>query len=120
EFIKPVEKAYELKLLSEQTIESAAFQGQITPPQPLELARESGGFTVSAEDVVVEVVSTEGLRQVNAPAGAFAAYQFFNRPLALVLKLKRIEPVVTVTSRVTARLEEARLLVSHLVTLNVA
>ena len=60
--------------------------------------------------------SATGLRQVNAAAGELAAYQFYSRPFTLALRLRRIEPVVNVNDRVTARLEEARLLVNQGVT----
>jgi prepilin-type processing-associated H-X9-DG protein len=119
EFIKPIEKTYELTLLSEQTVDATPFSAQLTPPQPLEVARESGTLTVAAEDVTVETESAAGLRQVNAPQGTLAAYQFYTRPFALGLKLHRIEPVIHVADRVTARLEEARLLTTHAITLNV-
>jgi len=119
EFIKPVEKSYALTLFSEQTVDATPFSAQLQPPQPLEIARESGGLTIAAEDVTVETESTTGLRQINSPAGALAAYQFYGRPFALGLKLRRIEPVIHVATRVTARLEEARLLTTHAVSLNV-
>src|SRR5207249_10041719 len=108
ELIKPVEKTYALILFSEQTIESTPFTGELTLPQPQGVQRETGSLTVCAEDTLVETESTAGLRQINAPAGALAAYHFYGRPLALGVKLRRIEPVINVTARVTARLEEAR------------
>ena len=119
EFIRPLEKAYQLTIFSEQTVESTPFNASLSPPQPLEVERESGGFTVSAEDVQVEIDSASGLRRVNATEGALAAYRFSDRPLALALKLKRIEPVVNVADRVGVRLEETRLLVSHSLALTV-
>ena len=48
-----------------------------------------------------------------------AAYQFHARPIGLALKLRRIEPVVNVVDRVTTRLEESRLLVTHALSLSV-
>src|SRR5439155_181525 len=69
QFIKPVEKSYELTLFSEQTVETTPAAASLSPPQPLELARESGTFTLSTEDTVAEVESAPGLRQVNPPAG---------------------------------------------------
>ena len=60
-----------------------------------------------------------GLRQVNAPDNAVVAYRFNARPFALALKLKPIEPVVSVADRVNAHLEEARLVISHSLALNV-
>ena len=113
EFIRPLEKAYQLTIFSEQTVEGTPFNASLAPPQPLEVERESGGFIVSVEDVLVEIDSAAGLRRVNAAEGAFAAYRFSDRPIALALKLKRIEPVVNVADRVGVRLEETRLLVSH-------
>ncbi|PYM16646.1 MAG: hypothetical protein DME18_00960 [Verrucomicrobia bacterium] len=119
ELIKPVEKTYALKLFSEQTVESTPFAAELVLPQPQGVERETGSLTVSAEDTLVETESTPGLRQINAPAGSLAAYRFYGRPLALGVKLRRIEPVINVASRVTARLEEARLLVTHALILNV-
>jgi hypothetical protein len=119
ELIKPVEKSYCLKLFSEQTVETTPFSAQLNLPQPQGVDRETGLLTVSAEDTVVETESLNGLRQVNAPAGALAAYRFYGRPLSLTANLRRIEPVINVASRVTARLEEARLLVSHALSLKV-
>ena len=119
EFIKPVDKSYALTLLSEQAVESAAATAPIAPPQPQDVERESGALSVAAEDVLVETESAAGVRQVNATGGALAAYQFYARPFTLALRLRRIEPVLTVADRVAARLEEARLLVNHALTLTV-
>jgi prepilin-type processing-associated H-X9-DG protein len=122
EFIKPVDKAYDLTLFSEQTVEGIPVSGtglSLNPPQPLGVERESGSLTLSAEDTVVEIESLAGLRQVNAPAEALAAYRFNGRPFALALKLKPIEPVINVADRVSARLEETRLIVSHGLSLSV-
>src|SRR5580765_420176 len=119
ELIKPVEKSYCLKLFSEQTVETTPLTAQLNLPQPQGVDRETGSWTVSAEDTVVDIESVSGLRQVSASAGALAAYRFCGRPIALSVNLRRIEPLINVASRVTARLEEARLLVSHALTLNV-
>ena len=119
EFIKAIEKTYQLTVLSEQTVETTPATVSLTPPQPLDAERESGSFTVSAEDMQAEIDSASGLRQVNAAAGSLAAYRFSARPLALALRLKRIEPVVTASDRATTRLEETRLLANHTLTLNV-
>jgi len=118
EFIKPPEKSCTLTLYSEQTVEAGA-PARLDPPQPLEIEREAGSLTLSAEDMVAETDSLTGLRQVNATAGALAAYRFNGRPFTLALKLKRIEPVLTAADRVTTRLEETRLLISHSLTLEV-
>lgn len=119
EFIKPIEKTYELTVLSEQTIETTPATVSLAPPQPGDAERESGSFTVSAEDMQVEIDSATGLRQVNAATGSLAAYRFSARPFSLTLRLKRIEPVVTASDRATARLEETRLLATHALMLNV-
>jgi hypothetical protein len=119
EFLKPLDKPYTLKLHSEQTIETLPSTGSLGLPQPLETERETGSLTITAEDMVVETEASTGLRQVNAPQGALAAYRFDGRPLALGVKLLRLEPVVQVAARVTVRLEEARLLVAHALNLNV-
>ncbi len=117
--LKPLEKSYTLTLYSEQPVEAASAAAQLAPPQPQEVARETGSLTLSAEDMLVETDTATGLRQVNAPGGALAAYQFYGRPATLALKLRRIEPVITTDAHVTARLEESRLLVTHAITLTV-
>ncbi|MBI5395530.1 MAG: hypothetical protein HZA91_09570, partial [Verrucomicrobia bacterium] len=117
--IKPLEKSYSLTLFTEQPVETTPAALSLAPPQPLEVARETGTLSLSAEDMLVETDAATGLRQVNAPGGALAAYEFYGRPATLALKLRRIEPVVNVATRVTARLEESRLLVTHALTLNV-
>lgn len=119
EFIKPIEKVYQLNLYSEQPIPAAPLVAGLAPPQPLEVQRESGTFTISTDDMLVEVQSAAGLRQMNAPAGAVAAYKFSGRPFSLAAGLKRIEPQLTVADRVTARLEETRLLITHALALTV-
>ena len=119
ELIQPAEKSYRLRLLSEQSTQGAAASTPVAPPQPLEVDRESGSLAISAEDVLVETESATGLRQVNAASGELAAYEFYSRPFALALRLRRIVPVVSASDRVTVRLEEARLLVNHALTLNV-
>ena len=119
EFIKPVEKGCVLTLYSEQPVGDGSDAVRLDPPQPLEIERESGSFTLSAEDMVAETESVAGLRQVNASSGALAAYRFNARPFTLTVFCRRIEPVVSTADRVSARLEETRLLVSHRLTLNV-
>jgi hypothetical protein len=119
EFIKPVEKTYELALYTEQPIERMPSAIEITAPQPLDIERESGSFTVSAADTVVDIAGATGLRRVNASGETLAAFQFSARPFLLTANVKRIEPVLSVTDRVSARLEESRLLVSHLASVTV-
>jgi hypothetical protein len=119
EFIKPVEKACTLTLLSEQPVEAAPALALLVPPQPLDIERESGSFSLSADDMAVEVESASGLRQVNAASGALAAYRFFGRPIAVAARLKRIEPLVKAADRLTTRLEETRLLLTHALSLTV-
>ena len=46
EFIKPIEKQYSLTLFSEQTVETTPATAQLNPPQPLDIERESGSFTL--------------------------------------------------------------------------
>ncbi len=119
EFIKPIEKQYSVTLFSEQTVETTPATARLNPPQPLGIERESGAFTLTAEDTLVEIDSITGLRQVNATGGALASYRFNGRPFTLALRLKRIEPVINVADRVTTQLEETRLLISHNLELNV-
>jgi hypothetical protein len=68
---------------------------------------------------VVEVESTTGVRQVNASTGTLFAWRFNARPFSIAARLKRIEPVLETAARVTARLEESRLVVSHALNLSV-
>ena len=119
EFIKPVEKACNVTLFSEQTVETTPLAATLIPPQPLEVERESGSFTLTADDTTVEIDSAPGLRQVNAPAGALAAYRFNGRPIAIQARIQRIAPVLKLADRATARLEETRLIVSHAFNLTV-
>jgi type II secretory pathway pseudopilin PulG len=119
EFIKPVEQEYDLTVFSEQTLEATPATAQLNPPQPLDIDRESGVLKLATEDTLVEVESLGGLRQINAASNELAAYRFNARPFSLALKVKRIEPVINVADRVGVRLEEARLLVSHNLALNI-
>ncbi len=119
EFIKPVENHYDLTLYSEQVVDGTAENSNLNPPQPLNVERESGSLTVAAEDTLVETTTLAGLRQVNATGNALAAYQFNARPFTLALKLKPVEPVITVADRIRARLEETRLVIAHTLALNV-
>ncbi|HEV2436366.1 MAG TPA: LamG-like jellyroll fold domain-containing protein [Verrucomicrobiae bacterium] len=120
EFIKPIENAYDLALYTEQPVgRAASAAASLNPPQPLNVDRESGSLTISAEDMLAEIDSLTGLRQVNAPDNAVAAYRFNARPFTLTLRLKPVEPVINVADRVNARLEETRLVVAHRLTLNV-
>lgn len=119
EFIKPVEKSHTLTLYTEQPVEATPQTTTLVPPQPLEVERESGSFTLSADDAQVEIEAAPGLRQVNAPAGSLAAYRFNARPFRVSAQLRRVEPVLKLADRITARVEESRLLVSHVLTLNV-
>lgn len=121
EFIKPLENAYDLTLYTEQAVGSsdASVAASVNPPQPLNVDRESGSLTISAEDMLAEIDSLTGLRQINAPDNAIAAYRFNARPFTLALRLKPVEPVIQVADRVNARLEETRLVVAHALTLKV-
>jgi type II secretory pathway pseudopilin PulG len=119
EFVKPVEKNYQLLLFTEQSVEALPGSVQLTAPEPLDIEREAGSFTLSAADTVVDIGAASGLRRVNATGDALAAFVFSARPFALAAGLKRVEPVLTVADRVTARLEESRLLALHAVDLTV-
>ncbi|HEY3763297.1 MAG TPA: hypothetical protein VGN23_16240 [Verrucomicrobiae bacterium] len=116
-FIKPIDNSYDLTINSEQPVGGAKVS--LTPPEPLKADRESGLLTISAQDEQVEVSAPANVRQVNASGDAIAAYQFDARPLALALALKPIVPDITATDRVNVQLEEARLVVSHALTLDV-
>ena len=119
EFIKPVEKNYLLTLYSEQTVDATPLTASLVPPQPLQIERESGSLAIMTEDTSVEIQPVVGLRQVNAAKDTLAAYRFYGRPFVLNAKLQRMQPVVRSSDRMTARLEETRLLVSHSLSLGV-
>jgi type II secretory pathway pseudopilin PulG len=119
ELVKPVDTAYDLALYSEEMVAGPDSHALLNPPQPLNVERESGTLTISSEDILADIDASAGLYQVNAPDGAVAAYQFNARPFTLSLSLKPVEPVIYVTDRIDARLEEARLLVSHGLALDV-
>jgi Tfp pilus assembly protein FimT len=119
QFIKPIEKEFTLTLYSEETVEAMPSAVSLNPPQPIEVERESGSLVLFAEDTLTAVQAATGLRQINAPAGALAAYRFNSRPFRLDLRLQRIEPVISVMERVSARLEETRLLSTDTLTLNI-
>ncbi|HEY9174907.1 MAG TPA: type II secretion system protein, partial [Verrucomicrobiae bacterium] len=119
EFIKPAERHTELTLFSEQTLDSATGAARLAPPQPLEVERDTGLLTLNAEDIVAETDSLAGLRQVNAPGGALAAYRFSSRPFTLALRLQRVAPRLGVEDRITTRLEEKRLMIAHRLSLTV-
>lgn len=117
EFIKPVENGYDLTVYSEQPVNGPIEN--VEPPQPLGTDRESGSLMIVTEDMVAEVAELNALRQVNAPDNAVAAYRFNARPFTLALKLKHIEPAISVADRITARVEETRLVIAHSLALNV-
>ncbi|MBU6398727.1 MAG: hypothetical protein KGS61_00280 [Verrucomicrobia bacterium] len=119
QLLRAVEKRYDLKLSSEQALEQIPALARLTLPQPQGLDRESGSLTVLAEDTAVETEPAASLRQVDAPARALAAYRFYARPITLAVQVRRLEPVVTAASRLTARLEETRLVVSDTLNLTI-
>jgi hypothetical protein len=106
EFLRPVETTTSLTLITEQPLAALPAGIGLALPQPLGVQRESGTFGLTAEDVTVRVESTEALRQVNTSGNEVAAFRFNNRPAALRAQLSRIEPFVTVASRISARLDE--------------
>lgn len=113
DFIRPVEDATTLTLTTEQPVPALPGRLELRVPQPLGVQREAGTLRVQAEDLVPRIEASEGLRQVNAAAGDFAAFRFSVRPVSLRLEVARVEPVVVVSGRVRAQLEESRLLVQH-------
>jgi len=50
-------KSYSLLLYSEQTIDSTPTTASLISPQPLEIEREAGSFTIAADDMLVEIDS---------------------------------------------------------------
>jgi hypothetical protein len=118
-FLRPVESATTVTLSTEQTVAGLPVVAPLAAPQPLGVQRETGTFSVIAEDVMARLDEVSGLRQVNAGAGELASYRFSARPIAVRASLTRVEPEVQVTARVRAALEESRLMVRHELALNV-
>ena len=119
ELTRSAERSYTLVLNTEQAIESTPAAVAMTAPRPLNVERESGAFNVAVDDMTLALDTINGLRQVNAPKDSVAAFRFYGRPFELDARVQRIEPVLKVTDRVSARLEETRLLVEHALTLSV-
>ncbi len=119
EFIKPVDKTCALTLYSEQAVEEAPLEAVLAPPRPLAVERESGALTISADDATVELRPSAELRQVNAASGAVASYRYHTGGVSTTATIRRIKPVLKVTDRVTARMEETRLVINHSLNLNV-
>ncbi len=118
DFIKPMERAAQVTLLTEQPAESNATV--LVPPQPEGVEREQGQVSVQAEDVKVETTALVGLRQVDTAAGMVGAWQFFSRnPFTLGVSLTRIAPVINVHDTVNVSVEEKRTVITHTVDLNV-
>ena len=107
------------RVLNDDGTAPPQYQDQETLEISRRIEREAGTFAVSADDTLVEVESAPGLRQVNASAGTLFAWRFNARPFSVAARLRRIEPVLETASRLTARLEESRLVVSHAVNLSV-
>jgi len=120
EFLRPVESTTTLTLLTEQAVAGLPELAVLSVPQPLGVQRETGALSLVAEDVVARLEPTPGLRQVNAAAEELAAYRFSTRPVSLSVNLTRVEPIVQVTARVQAALEESRLWVRNELDLNVS
>ena len=122
-FLRPLDKTFTLTLLTERIIEAGATSAVLEVAQPRDAAREVGTLSVSAEDASADLQAPAWLRRVNAPGGSLAAYRFFrpapDQPARLTAGFQRIEPVVQVADRVSARLEETRLLVTHALALNI-
>jgi hypothetical protein len=113
EFIAPIERAIRLTLQTEQPLEGSPIPVAWSVPQPLGVERESGQLTFTAEDMNVEVEGVTELRQVEAVGGALYAYRFHARPCRADLRLRRIDPLVMAEDRISLRLEDTRLLVTH-------
>ncbi|HUA67398.1 MAG TPA: hypothetical protein VMA13_02515, partial [Candidatus Saccharimonadales bacterium] len=120
ELIKAQENNCTLTLSTEQTVENPNATATLDAPQPLNVEHETGSLVISADSTLVNVNPPAELRQVNAPENALAAYEFDARPLAMSLKLTPVEPEMNVADRVEAQLEEARLVISHRLTLDVS
>lgn len=117
EFLRPVEKTYSLTLFTESVVKEGWIP--LESPIPLGVRREAGVLEIEGEQVQLELRSAPHLRQINALSGNLAAYRFQSRPLGLECQIRPVEPQLTMSDRVACRLEESRLLVNHVMTVQV-
>ena len=118
DFVQPAEKAYTLGLLTEQPLVDGG--ASLFPAQPMNVEREGGRLTLTAEDVMADAQTT-GLRKANVAAGQIGAWQFFSREgFGLTVTTSRIEPVVNITQHLNAHQGDTRLLYAYTLNLNVA
>ena len=122
EYIRPLQagSTVALNLATEQALTTLPATFEFVPPQPVNTQRESGALTLSAEDALVRVETTTSLRQVNAAETELAAFRFNTRPASLRGHVTRLQPVLTVSARAGATLEESRWLVRHDLDIGVA
>ena len=120
EFLRPLEGAAQIELVSEQTLAGLPGTVDLRLPQPLGVQREAGVLSLQVEDLLARVEQAESLRQVNVTGSEFAAFRFARRPVELVVHLAPVEPQVAVNSRVRFALEEARAVVDHQLSLEVS
>ncbi|MCI0540137.1 MAG: hypothetical protein L0Z50_33440, partial [Verrucomicrobiales bacterium] len=120
EFIRPLENSVTLALTTEQSAATLPAMVDFVPPAPIGVQRESGAFSLRTEDVVARVETARGMRQVNAAESESVAFRFHGRPASLRAQITRLEPVITVLARVSASLEESRLLLRHDLRVNAA
>jgi hypothetical protein len=113
EFIRPIENAAMLTLMTEQPLSGLPAILELVPPGPLGVQRENGAFRVRTEDVTARLDSITGLRQVSAAEQEALAFRFSGRPAAARARIARVTPELSVASRVRALLEENRMLVRH-------
>ncbi|MDG2214089.1 MAG: hypothetical protein P8M70_09680, partial [Verrucomicrobiota bacterium] len=120
DFVKPLEKKYNLTLLTEQLRAVDQATAGLEPPEPKGVQRERGQVNLQAQDMKVEPGNLTGLRRVNAAANTIGAWQFFGRePFQLEVGMHRIEPVLNANDIVQVVLEEKMLRIIHALTLNV-
>ncbi len=119
DLLLPIETNATVTLLSEQMVAGLPATNDLSFPSPLGVQRETGSVTLTTEDVLAQIKTAEGLRQVDAAPRELAAYQFTARPLALRVALTRVEPLIVSTDRVHALIEETRLVIRHELVLNV-
>lgn len=120
EFLRPIEGTTLIECVTEQSCPALPGSVALHPPEALGVQRETGTLGVEVEDLQARVEKAEGLRQVNALMNQVASFRFGRRPIALGMSLQAIEPLLTVNSRVSLRVEETRAVVNHDLTLNVA
>lgn len=113
DFLRPVEGETRVRLTTEQPLPELPGSLVLSPPHPLGAQRESGAMGVVLEDLVLRVEDPGGLRQVNPAGSEVAAFRYFGSAPGARVRIERLQPEVSVATRVTALVEESRMVVTN-------